>query len=276
MYIGVDVGGTKTLVAVLDEHGVIKERVKFPTPKKYDNFLLELRHAAAHLKHQDFKAGTVGLPGKLDRRHGRALSFGNLAWKNIPVQADVEKILNCPILIENDANLAGLSEAMLQPKYETVLYFTISTGIGTGFVHRQQLEPSMLDMEGGHVLLEHKGQLMRWEDFASGRAIYNHFNKKVADIPAGDTAAWHYIVRNLTPGMFANIAITQPDLIVIGGGVGTYFDRYGKLLQAELERHSLPVVKIPKLVEAQRPEEAVIYGCYDLAKQKFGHGKADS
>lgn len=274
MYMGVDVGGTKTLVAVLDEHGQIVEETKFPTAPRYDHWLLELRNAVAHLKTKEFKAGTIGIPGRLDRKHGRAIKLGNLDWENVPVQADCEKIVNCPIIIENDANLAGLSEAMLQPKYEDVLYFTISTGIGTGFVHKQQLEPAMLDMEGGHILLEHKGKLVKWESFASGKAIYEHYGKKAADIPASDTKAWSHVVRNLTTGLFANIAITQPDLIIIGGGVGTYFDRYGKLLQAELEKHALPVVKIPKIIQAQRPEKAVIYGCYDLAKQKFGHGKA--
>ena len=42
MYLGIDVGGTKTLVATLDVNGVIIEKYKFPTPKKYTDFLIEL------------------------------------------------------------------------------------------------------------------------------------------------------------------------------------------------------------------------------------------
>jgi glucokinase len=276
MYLGVDIGGTKTLVAVLNDHGVIKEKTKFATPKNYDNFLLELRHAVSHLQTGDFQAAGVAAPGRLDRKHGRVIRFGNLAWKNVPLQADVERILKCPVVIENDANLAGLSEAQLHPEAETVLYFTISTGIGTGFVHKRRLGPAMLDMEGGNIQLEHKGKLAKWESFASGKAIYEHFGKKVADIPSDDKTAWEYIVRNLVSGLLANVTITQPDLVIIGGGVGSYFDRYAALLRKELEKHALPVVKIPKLVQAQRPEEAVIYGCYDIAKQVYGHADADS
>lgn len=274
MYLGVDIGGTKTLVAVLDEHGVIKERAKFATPKTYKNFLLELRHAAAHLKHQDFKAAGVGVPGKLDRKHGRVEGLGNLGWKNKPIQADCERIFHCPTVIENDANLAGLSEAMLHPDVEDVLYVTISTGIGMGFVHNRQLDPGLIDMEGGNILVQHKDKLVRWESFASGKAIYKRTGRKAADIPAGDQE-WKTIVRHLAVGLFTAIAITQPDLIIIGGSVGNYFERYHKLLDAELQKHALPVVKIPKLVEARRPEEAVLFGCYDLAKQEYGHAKTD-
>ena len=60
---------------------------------------------------------------------------------------------------------------------------------------------------------------MRWEDFASGRAFAEHLGKQAEDIPAGDPA-WKEIVRNLSLGLFELIAITQPDLIIIGGGVG--------------------------------------------------------
>jgi predicted NBD/HSP70 family sugar kinase len=270
MYIGVGVGGTKTLVAVLDEHGVIKEESKFPTPKKYDHFLLELRHTLAHFETQDFKAAGVALPGRLDRTHGRLIRLANLSWQNESTQADCEKIFNCPVVIENDANLAGLSEAMLQPDYDKVLYITISTGIGTGYTYKRQLDPSLVDLEGGQLLLPHKDKLMRWELFGSGRAIYQHFGKPASDIPASDVAAWKYVVRNLVVGFFANIAIVEPELIIIGGSIGSYFDRYGKLLQAELDKHEVPVVKIPKLIEAQRPKQAVVYGCYDLAKQVYG------
>src|SRR5580765_3692363 len=106
MYVGVDVGGTKTLVAVLNNSGVIREFRKFPTPHNYDHFLLELRHAVAMLTTRDFKAGGIGIPASsIDRKHGIGVSFGNLPWKRVPVLADMEKILQCPMVLENDAKL---------------------------------------------------------------------------------------------------------------------------------------------------------------------------
>ncbi len=269
MYIGVDIGGTKTLLATLDDHGVIKQSFKFPTPSSYGDFIAALKTAVKDLKHQDFRAAGVAVPGLLDRAHGRVVSLGNLPWKNEPIQADCQKIFDCPVVIENDANLAGLSEAMLHKYAETVLFVTVSTGIGTAVIQKQHLVPGMLDMEGGHILLPYHEQLQKWESFASGRAIYQHFGKQAADITK--TSDWRYIARNLALGLFENIAMVQPDLIVIGGSVGSYFKRYGTLLREELKRYQLPIVPVPKIVGAKRPEEAVIYGCYDQAKLTFAH-----
>jgi predicted NBD/HSP70 family sugar kinase len=272
MYAGVDIGGTKTLVAVLDDDGVIQESRKFPTPHNYQHFILELQHAVAFLATKDFKAAGVAIPGRLDRKHGRALKLGNLPWSNVPVQADCEKIFHCPVVIENDANLAALSEAMVHKKYHNVLYVTISTGIGTGFISDKTIVPSLVDGEGGHMILPHNGKLEEWESFASGRAIFEHYGKKAANIT--DQGDWKTIARNLALGLFEHIALLQPDVIIIGGSVGTYFEKYGKYLKDELDKYAVPVVPIPPVVAAKRPEVAVIYGCYDLARQKFNHGQA--
>ena len=62
----------------------------------------------------------------------------------------------------------------------------------------------------------------------------------------------------------ALIAITEPDLIVVGGSVGNYLERYLDPLTKELKQFETPLLKIPPIEQAQRPDEAVIYGCYDL------------
>lgn len=270
MYVGVDVGGTKTLVATLTNDGVIKESRKFPTPQNYHHFLLELRHAVAFLTTKDFIAGAVAIPAtQIDRTHGIGVSFGNLPWKHVPILADVEKILQCPMVLENDAKLAGLSEAMLlKHEYERVLYITISTGIGYGFTVNGVIDTNIGDAGGKDILLPHRGKTVPWESFASGKAIFEHYGKRAEDIH--DEATWKAIVRNLGLGFIELIAVMQPEVIVIGGGVGTYFDRYEHLLKAELKKYELPLLKLPALRQAQRPEQAVVYGCYDLAKATFG------
>lgn len=274
MYAGVDIGGTKTLLAVLNEQAEIVEQVKFPTPQSYEEFLAALAKAAASLKHSEFSVGVVAVPGLLDRPTGVVLALGNLPWRKQPIQADCEAILHCPVVIENDAKLAGLSEAMLNKDSATVLYMTVSTGIGIAVVRDQRLDPHLLNSEGGQMILPHKDKLAKWESFASGKAIYEHFGKKAADIPADDSEAWGYVARNLATGLYELIAIIQPDLIVIGGSIGTYFDRYNAALEQELGRYNNPLVPIPRIVAAQRPELAVVYGCYDMAKQAFPHATA--
>jgi glucokinase len=272
MYLGVDIGGTKTLVAVLDDHGVITEQIKFPSPKQYDHLLLEVRHALAHFQTQDFQAGGVGMPATVfDRRHGRGISFSNLPWHNVNIQHDLERICQCPIVVENDAKMAGLSEAMLlKDKLKRVLYVTVSTGIGYALVDGGIIDTSVGDSGGRSLLLEHQGKRVPWEDFASGRAMVERYGKMGKDIK--DEKTWRNISRDLAKGLVELIAITEPEVIIFGGSVGRYFDRYGALLAEELKRYHLPLVPVPVLRQAQRPEEAVIYGCYDLAQQRFGHG----
>jgi len=274
MYVGIDIGGTKTLVATLDEHGVIIEQVKFPTPQKYDDFLHKLQTTIASFKSQDFEAGGLGMPVTLfDRDKERAINFSNLPWRNVAMQDDAEKICRCPFVVENDAKLAALSEAMLlKDSYHKILYVTVSTGIGVALVNHGHIDTNVGDGGGRTMLIDYKGELRPWESFASGRAIVEQFGKKAMDIT--DEASWGVIAHNLSKGIIELIALTEPEIIVIGGSVGTYFERYGDLLRAELKKYDLPLVPIPPIMGAQRPEEAVVYGCYDLIQQIYAHAAA--
>lgn len=269
MYAAIDIGGSKTLAASLDDNGVIVQQIRFETPKDYDEFLIQLRGAFAEIETKNFLAAGVGAPGSIDRKHGRGISFGNLGWRDIPLAADVEHILRCPVVIENDAKLAALSEAMLiKDKYSKVLYITVSTGIGLGLVVNQVIDTSFGDGGGRTMLVEHNDKLVPWESFASGHAIVERFGKMAKDID--DQKTWHIIARDLSVGFLELIALTQADIVVIGGSVGTHFKKYEKLLVAELRKYETPLFLIPPIIGAARPEEAVVYGGYDLAKSVYG------
>lgn len=265
---GIDIGGTKTLVASLDEHGVIIEHHKFPTPKMYTDFLKQLAIFVDKLTTKKFLAASVGTPSKVDREHGIAIAFGTLPWRNLPLRQDVKKIVHCPVLIENDANLAGLSEAMLIKNYRKVLYVTISTGIGTGFIVDQKIEPATADSEGGQMLLSHGGKLEDWEDFASGRAFARRFGKKASEII--DPKTWRIVAHDIALGLIELIAVMQPDAIVLGGGFGGHYDKYRHFLDDYLREYENPLFTVPVIKEAARPAFAVLYGCYDLASQVYG------
>lgn len=272
MYVAVDIGGTKTLVATIDDEANIVEKHRFPTPKDYEPLLHGLRNALGSFKTKEFTGGGIGVPGSIDREKGVSLGSPNVGWGNVPLRDDASEIFGCPFVIENDANMAALSEAMLHKECETVLYFTVSTGIGTGFIRNQQIDPALLKSEGGHMRLPHNGKLADWEDFASGRAIVDLFGKKAEEIT--DEEEWRIIAGNLSLGFFEHIAILQPNLIIVGGAVGTHFEHYGDYLTEELKKFEMPIIPIPSIIEASRPEEAVLFGCYDLAKQRFADGSA--
>lgn len=269
MYLAVDIGGTKTLVATLDASGKIIEKNKFPTPGNYQEFLEELSKVVAGLSTKDFKACGVGIAGRIDRVHGRRFASGRLRWNDVPVLADVEKITNCPIVLENDAKLAGLSEAMLlKEKYKRVLYVTVSTGIGYALVVNQIIDYNLGDDGGNTIMLDRGGKLESWESLTAGSAIVRRYGKRAEDIH--NQATWQKIAHDLARGLVELIAITEPEVIVFGGSVGAYFDRFVEPLANELKRYETPLLKMPVLLEAQRPEEVVVYGCYDLARQTYG------
>jgi glucokinase len=270
MYLGIDIGGTKTIVASLNEEGVIKESLRFPTPKNYDGFLKELSNNIAKLSTKKFIAAGAGVPTKIDREKGVAIAGGRLTWHNVPIQHDIRAIVHCPTVVDNDANLAGLSEAMLLKEFSKVLYVTISTGIGTGFIVDQQIDPGMADSEGGVMLLEHGSKREPWEDFASGQAIVRRFGKRASEIT--DPETWRTIAYDISLGLIDLIAVTEPDVIVLGGGVGGHYDKFKLYLNEYLKNYETPLLTIPPIKQAARPELAVVYGSFDLAKST--HGKS--
>jgi glucokinase len=268
MFLGIDVGGTKTIVAILEDSGVITESQRFPTPQNYEQFISKLADTVGTFTTKEFKAVGVGVPAtKIDRMAGTAISFANLAWDNAPVQIDIEKLIGCPVAIENDAKLAGLSESMLRDPMR-LLYLTVSTGIGYSLIVNRKIDPNIGDSGGRLMFFEHGGKLLPWERFASGKAIVETYGKQAKDID--DPATWNKIARNIMQGLIELIAVTEPDLVVVGGSVGEYLDRFIKPLTGYLKNLETPLLKMPRVEAAKRPDEAVVYGCYDYAKEVFG------
>lgn len=154
MYASVDVGGTKTLIAVFTKAGKKVEQIKFPTPKLYEDFVIEMANTVGNLTTKEFGAAALAIPGTVDREEAIGVSFGNLPWKNVPIGRDLEKILHAPVVMENDAKLAGLSEALLlKDTYEKVLYITISTGIGIALVVDGKIDVHIGDGGGKSMIL---------------------------------------------------------------------------------------------------------------------------
>jgi glucokinase len=113
------------------------------------------------------------------------------------------------------------------------------------------------------MVLQTPEGFMEWEKFASGHAIREHYGRMAADIH--DPHEWHEIVERLAIGFQALIPLFQPEVIIIGGSVGTYFERFGHLLTAVLRQRIPQYIDMPQIVQAQHPQEAVVYGCYYYA-----------
>ena len=268
MYLGVDIGGTKTLVATLSDDGVIIDSRRFPSAPDYQNFLRDLEQNLNGLQLDDDVRCCAGVSGLLDRDKGIAHALGNLPWTEVHIADDISKLIgNRPVIIENDSRLAGLSEAQLiKDRYNDILYMTVSTGIGGAFIQNGRIATPLQDMEMGKMPLLHDGKYVQWEEFASGRAIAERYGKPASQITEPDI--WNTIGTDLAHGLGAVCSILQPDVIVIGGGVGQFADKYKGVIQGYLQEQLHAIVRPPEaILVAQRPDEAVVYGCYDLLRQ---------
>lgn len=259
MIVAVDTGGTKTLVAVFDTGGQVVHEQKFPTPPDIHDYLETLTQTIdSLLSGTDATCLSVALPGVIV--NGRMIYGGNLNWHDTDMSELLSNHYDCPIIVENDANLAGLAEARaLRELPATCLYVTVSTGIGTGVITNGQINPDFSISEGGQMVLLHNDEFARWESFASGKAIHTKYGKLASEID--DPAVWQEIAFGVAQGLLVLCPILRPSVIVLGGGVGAHFDKFSMQLNALLDEHLLDPLR-PQVVEAAHPEEAVIYGCY--------------
>ena len=269
MFGAIDIGGTKTLLATFDDKGKLINSVKFKTPIGYQEFRDQLEVSYKNLGSPNLKLVCTACPAKLDRNKGIAIAFGNLNWVNVRIRDDQEKLFNCPVIIENDAKLAGLYEAnQLTKKYPKVLYITVSTGIGGSLIINDKLDKNFEDIEPGQILLEHDGKLQRWEHFASGKAISLQFHQQASEIT--DKTIWYTIAQNIAIGLIDLIALYTPNIVIIGGGVGAHLEKFLDELETDLKIYKNPLIEIPPVVKAKNAEEAVIYGCYLNARTHHG------
>lgn len=240
------------------------EQIRFATPRNQQEYVALLTTTLQEkYGNQEVEAVVIAIPGII--KDGVALWCNNLKWSNFDVARALKGVLGTsPVYIENDANLAGLSETRaLRTIPRASLYVTVSTGIGTGIITDGTINAGLCLSEGGRSLVEYDGRIREWESFASGQAIYQTYGKYARDIHS--KRAWKHIADRISRGFLTIIPLLQPEIIIIGGSIGTYFERYGDYLTALLEERLPPHIPCPRIIQAKHPEEAVVYGCYYYA-----------
>lgn len=264
MIIAIDTGGTKTLITSFDLDGHIsKQQTKFPTPRNKDEYVLSVKDTIVKLYgQQKIDAIVIAVPSILNQ--GKIIATSNLPWSNFDIKHDLSSIFHdIPVLVENDAKLACLGETRQLKKIPTQsLYITISTGIGSGVATNGQINSGLDHSEAGHMVLNYEGKDQEWEKFASGKAISEIYGyaKYIKD-----RHIWNEIAQRISRGFLTIIPTLQPDVIIIGGSIGTYFNKYSRSLKKILKKELPKIVKLPKIIKAKYPELAVIYGCYYYA-----------
>jgi fructokinase len=251
--IGVDLGGTKIEALSLSPQGEERKRVRLPTPRDdYDATLRAICDAvgacAEGLAESEIAGVGMGIPGSLSPRTGLVRN-ANSTWLNgRMLQRDLQTLLPCPLIIENDANCFALSEAAdgAAAGHRSVFGVIIGTGVGGGLVidGRSQLGRNAIGGEWGHNPMpwpdasETRGPACYCgkhgciETFLCGPALERQFQalsghkadaKTIARrASVGERAAKHVLsvyAERLAKALASVINIVDPDVIVFGGGL---------------------------------------------------------
>lgn len=244
--LGIDVGGTNIRIAVVDENGniydVIKESTNANDVESLVNRILSLIKRIDYQKYNVIGIG-IGIPGPV-KKDGTVIYIPNLHISEpFNLKKLLEEKISLPIYVANDANVAGLAEAILGngKGYNVVQYITISTGIGGGLIINKQIVTgsnglaqeigSMVIKQGGFApsIYKPKGCI---EGECSGTMLTkkaNKMNLKCAN--AGDVFKLaengnanalkikQEFIDDMAAFIGSIVAYMEPDIFVIGGGI---------------------------------------------------------
>ena len=270
MYIGIDIGGTKTLIASFYEQGKINASEKIATPEEPEELVGKINDAVIRLAGEN-KVTRIGLAAPGSFKDGLFTNTTTLGWRNIPLTEMIHHKLNIEILAQNDAVLGGLSEARIGngKNCTNLLYITISTGVGTGIITNGTVTKSTPNSEGGLMLVGKSNKPHTVQDSISGRAFRSRFGAQGYEID--DPEIWDKYASDLALALFDMSALIEPDKIVIGGGMSLHFAKFEESLHRHLARIDNPQIHMPQIVQAKFPELAVIHGCAILAIEGFNN-----
>jgi glucokinase len=259
MYLGVEIGGTKLQVGVCDRRGHVRalERRSVERHKGAAGIRAQLeRVVPALLKH--VRAIGVGFGGPFDIETGRAVRSHQIAgWDGFPVRRWFERKFQLPVFVDNDQNCAALAEARAGAGRgkRKVFYVTVGTGIGGGLVVDGELYNGRYGAaEIGHVKMFERGRWRTVESLASGLAI----ERGVSTVPEA--------ARYLGVAVANMIAILNPDLVIVGGGVSLAGEKFFRPLRAAVNRRVFPVFRRNfRIVRPALGESVVVVGAALLA-----------
>jgi len=263
-YIGVDVGGTKVAVAVLED-GTVTEHDRQPTELDSNDALVDqLATMIAAAGPAD--AVGIGVPSIVDFATGTARSSVNIPLAGVPLRHLLTERLDTPVYVDNDATVAALAEAFGDDNVADVRHlvmFTVGTGVGGGIVINGRIFRGATGAAGevGHQLVAGDladgappatpfPQLGSLERVASGRALDAIGRaRSLPDHTVVDAArdgnlaaidALRVLGERLGVGIANAINVFDPDVVAIGGGISAAGDLLLEPAKAAAARFVVP------------------------------------
>ena len=280
---GVDMGGTKIEGVILrsasDPEVLFRGRVATEADQGYDHILRQLKKLIEQMKRESGLKPTqigIGTPGVHDPKLGTMKNCNTVVMNGRPMKKDIQKLLGLNVEMANDADCFSLAETQLgvvkeqYPDARVVFGVIMGTGVGGGLVvdGRAIIGLHGIAGEWGHNFLDESGGPCYCgksgcvENVISGPALEKYYfretgnRKPLKDIVAlaeskVDPTAQKTMIRLVEYfgiAISVIINIIDPDVIVIGGGVGNIdllYDRGRDSVKKYIFNHSLdtPIVR---------------------------------
>jgi glucokinase len=278
IYIGLDIGGTKLMVASADERGAILRRAREDTPRGLEQGLALLGQMIAEVADGDSIAAIgAAIGGPLDAERGIVSPLHQPEWRKVPLKSLIERRWGCSFYVDVDTNVAAVGEyAAGAVSCRRFLYITLSTGMGGGYLLDGKIYRGMAEAhpEIGHQAINFRcahpqrvscecGAPDCLEALISGNGIRRIYGKPAEQL---DEQEWSEVAYNLGQGLRNLATIYLPDLIVLGGGVAV---GGGERLIAAARRvmtDHLRLVPIPEIRLSELGYDTALHGAIAIAR----------
>jgi len=314
VYLGIDVGGTGIKVGVVNWEGCILAQGETPTlvGRPYADIVRDMGMCALRVLAEgsftvdDVASIGVGVPGVANQETGTVVFCTNLAWHNVPLRDELQKYIDKPVYIDNDATVAGYAESIcgVSKGCHSSVFLTLGTGVGGGIVidGRPWSGFHGIGSEIGHIPMDIDGELCTCgnrgclERYCSATAIIRMGRKAALDNPtsalyaacggeveritakmvldcakAGDSAAdgvFGNYVKYMCLALDTIIAFLDPEMIILGGGVSRAGSFLLDAIRAELPQYLLfKALPFSRIEIAQLGADAGMIGAAMLGRQ---------
>ncbi|MET3287843.1 UNVERIFIED_CONTAM: glucokinase [Brevibacillus sp. OAP136] len=307
--IGLDLGGTKILAALIDEQGRIVHKTTCPTLaaegqeavigrilSSVETVLTESGITATSVR-----GVGIATAGVIDTKANKVLYANNLGWEHVAIGQIVSERFGLPVQLINDANAAAVAEWVFGAGKGTdnVIYVTVSTGVGAGFISDGRLITGKGDSAGefGHISIDPDGPPCACgnrgclENYVSGPTLAKIARTRLANgeksaflsqypleqitakeigegVMQGDPLCKDIHLRasrDLGAGITSLIHLFNPELIVVGGGVMTTGDYlFAETEKVVRERAISRMAEQVRLVRSSLGGEAGVLGAAGL------------
>ena len=267
---GIDLGGTK-IEAVILEHAsadavVDRFRIATEADQGYDHVVSRIVQLVESMKVRTGLSPSFigfGTPGAIDPRTHLLKNSNTTCLNGKPLHLDIENALGIPVKLANDANCFALAETLMgavpdsAPDSEVVFGVIMGTGVGGGLIVHGKPVTGLHGIAGewGHNFLDASGGMCycgkigcvervisgsALQQFYQKRSGFNHKLKHIVDLARlgkdkTATETLERLIHFFGMGISVVINIIDPDVIILGGGVGNIDELYTKGVVAALE-----------------------------------------